>query len=68
MTLSSNGQLVDVQGEEAEALWADAAFSRRTSYEVDVIAVNYFDRQAEAMDELSAEYSRALVSAVLEGF
>jgi hypothetical protein len=35
---------------------------------VDPRAVDYFDRQVEAMDELSEEYARALVSAVLEGF
>ena len=68
MSISAHVRLVDVRGDEPQLLWEDKAFSRRTSYEVDVRAVDYFDRQSEAMDELSAEYARALVSAVLEGF
>jgi outer membrane lipopolysaccharide assembly protein LptE/RlpB len=68
MTLMTEVRLEDVRGEEPELLWQDKAFSRRTSYAVDQDAVDYFDRQREAMDELSQEYSRALVSAVLEGF
>jgi len=61
-------RLEDVRGDEPVLLWEDKAFSRRTSYAVSEDAVDYFDRQREAMDELSREYSRALVSAVLEGF
>lgn len=68
MTLRASVQLRDVRGEEPEVLWEDKAFSRRTSYEVDVSAVNYFDRQMAAMDVLSREFARALVTAVLEGF
>ncbi len=68
MTLTTDVHLDDVRGEEPKLLWQDKAFSRRTSYVVDQDAVDYFDRQREAMDELSREYSRALVSAVLEGF
>ena len=68
MSISTRVQLKDVRGEEPELLWEDPGFTRRTSYEVDVSAVDYFDRQIEAMDELSVEYARALVSAVLEGF
>jgi len=68
MTLSTDVRLHDVRGEEPVLLWQDKAFSRRTSYAVDEDAVDYFDRQRAAMDDLSEEYSRALVSAVLEGF
>jgi outer membrane lipopolysaccharide assembly protein LptE/RlpB len=70
MTLLTEVLLHDVrnQDEDPLLLWANKAFSRRTSYVVDQDAVDYFDRQREAMDELSREYSRALVSAVLEGF
>ncbi len=49
-------------------LWQDKGFSRRTSYTVDVNAVNYFDRQIESMDEVSDLLARDLVTAVLEGF
>jgi outer membrane lipopolysaccharide assembly protein LptE/RlpB len=68
MTLMASIQLYDVQSEEPQLLWEDRAFSRRTSYEVDASAVDYFDRQVESMDELAREFSRALVTTVLEGF
>ena len=68
MTLSAMVQLEDVRGKEPVVLWQDRAFSRRTSYQVDVSALNYFDRQTEAMDEVAQEFARALVTAVLEGF
>ncbi len=68
MSLQAEVQLVDVRGEEDEVLWEDKAFSRRTSYLVDPNAVNYFDRQNLAMDELSRIFASALVTAVLEGF
>jgi len=68
MTLTTAVRLEDVRGEDPVLLWEDKAFSRRTSYAVNEDAVDYFDRQREAMDELARDYSRALVSAVLEGF
>lgn len=68
MTLTLQVRLEDVRGDEPEILWEDRAFSRRTSYEVDVSAVDYFDRQIEAMDAVSQELARALVTSVLEGF
>jgi outer membrane lipopolysaccharide assembly protein LptE/RlpB len=68
MTLLTEVRLHDVREEDPILLWEDKGFSRRTSYAVDEDAVDYFDRQREAMDELSTIYSRALVSAVLEGF
>jgi outer membrane lipopolysaccharide assembly protein LptE/RlpB len=68
MSLQAEVQLKDVRGEDDAVLWEDKAFSRRTSYLVDPNAVNYFDRQNLAMDELSREFASALVTAVLEGF
>ena len=68
MSLQAMVQLKDVRAEEAEILWEDKAFSRRTSYAVDPVAVNYFDRQNIAMTELSTDFASALVTAVLEGF
>jgi hypothetical protein len=68
MALNTSVKLSDIRGEEPKLLWEDKAFSRRTSYPVDPNARNYYDRQLLAMDELSREYARALVSAVLEGF
>ena len=68
ITLLTSVKLRDVRGDEPKLLWEDRAFSRRTSYPVDPRARDYFDRQIEAIDEVSREYARALVSAVLEGF
>lgn len=68
MSLQAMVQLKDVRADEAEILWEDKAFSRRTSYVVDPVAVNYFDRQNIAMTELSTDFAGALVTAVLEGF
>lgn len=68
MSLQAMVQLKDVRAEEPQILWEDKAFSRRTSYSVDPVAVNYFDRQNIAMTELSADFASALVTAVLEGF
>lgn len=68
MTLTVSVQFLDVRGDEPEVLWEDKAFSRRTSYEVDLSAVDYFDRQIQAMEVVSESLSRALVTAVLEGF
>ena len=68
MSLQAMVQLKDVRSDEPEVLWEDKAFSRRTSYAVDPVAVNYFDRQNVAMSELSTDFASALVTAVLEGF
>ncbi len=68
MTLVASVQLVDLTGKKPKVLWEDKSFSRRTSYQVDVSAVDYFDRQLEAIDRVSGEFARSLVSAVLEGF
>jgi len=68
MTLTVSVKLLDVRGEEPKVLWEDKAFSRRTSYDVDLSAVDYFDRQIQAMELVSEDLARALVTAVLEGF
>jgi len=68
MSLQAGVQLKDVRAEEAEVLWEDKAFSRRTSYVVNPDAVDYFDQQNLAMSELSSDFASALVTAVLEGF
>lgn len=68
MTLVASVKLIDQTGKKPKVLWEDKSFSRRTSYQVDVSAVDYFDRQLEAIDRVSGEFARSLVSAVLEGF
>ncbi len=68
MALTTSVKFNDIRGDEPELMWEDRAFSRRTSYVVDPNATNYYDRQLDAMDRVSEDYARALVSAVLEGF
>jgi hypothetical protein len=68
LSLTVSARLVDVTGDDPATLWEDKAFSRRTSYQVDESAVDYFDRQVEAMDELARDLANGLVTAVLEGF
>ncbi len=68
MTLTVSSRLLDVRGEEPEVLWEDKAFSRRTSYDVDQSSADYFDRQIQAMELVSEDLARSLVTAVLEGF
>jgi outer membrane lipopolysaccharide assembly protein LptE/RlpB len=68
MNLTVAAELVDPRGDKPVVLWEDKAFSRRTSYQVDESAVDYFDRQMEAMEVLARDLAGALVTAVLEGF
>ncbi len=68
MTLVASMKLVDIRGEEPVVLWEDKGFSRRTSYEVDTSTADYFDRQIEAIEQVSNDFARYLVSAILEGF
>ncbi len=68
MTLIASVRLLDTTGKKPKVLWENRSFSRRTSYQVDVSAVDYFDRQLEAIDRVSEAFARSLVSAVLEGF
>jgi outer membrane lipopolysaccharide assembly protein LptE/RlpB len=68
LTVTADIQLVDRTGEKPVVLWHDAQFSRNTSYQVDVNAANYFDRDVQAIDQLARDFSRSLVVTILEGF
>jgi outer membrane lipopolysaccharide assembly protein LptE/RlpB len=68
LTVSADVQLVDRTKEKPVTLWHDARFSRSTSYEVDVNATDYFDREVQAIELLSRDYARGLVVTILEGF
>jgi len=68
MTLVASMKLLDIRGEKPVVLWEDKGFSRRTSYEVDTSAADYFDRQIEAIERVSNDFARSLVSSILEGF
>ena len=68
LTVSADVQLVDRTGEQPVLLWRDPRFQRSSPYDVTVDAANYFDKEIEAMEQLSRDYARALVVTVLEGF
>jgi outer membrane lipopolysaccharide assembly protein LptE/RlpB len=68
LTVTIDVQLVDRTGEKPVVLWHDERFSRNTSYPVDPLAKDYFDREVEALDLLSQSLARDLVVTILEGF
>jgi outer membrane lipopolysaccharide assembly protein LptE/RlpB len=68
MIVTADVQLVDRTGEKPVTLWHDARFSRSMSYQIDVNAANYFDREVEAMERLARDFARGLVVTILEGF
>lgn len=68
LTVIIDVQLVDRTGEKPVVLWHDAQFSRNTSYPVDPLARDYFDREVQALDILSQTVARDLVTTILEGF
>ncbi len=68
LTVIADVQLVDRTGEKPVVLWHDERFSRNTSYPVDPLAKDYFDREIEALDILSSDFARSLVVTILEGF
>jgi outer membrane lipopolysaccharide assembly protein LptE/RlpB len=61
-------RLVDRTKPQPETIWRDKNFTRNVSYQVDVNALDYFDREIEAMDRLARDFARALVVTILEGF
>jgi outer membrane lipopolysaccharide assembly protein LptE/RlpB len=68
LQVTADIQLVDRTGEKPVVLWHDAHFSRSTSYQVDVNATNYFDRDVQAIEQLALDFARGLVVTILEGF
>jgi hypothetical protein len=53
---------------QKEPLWANDAFSQRDEYDMDQNAQNYFDREEQSIERLSAAFARSLVAAMLEAF
>jgi len=68
LTVSADVQLVDRTGEKPVVLWRDQRFARSVSYQVDVNAADYFDREVLAMEQVSRDFARGLVVTILEGF
>ncbi len=68
LTVAADVQLVDRTGEKPVTIWRDPRFSRSSPYDVNVNATNYFDKEIQAIEQLSRDYARALVVTVLEGF
>lgn len=61
-------QLVDRTGDQPRELWHEPRLSRTVTYQVDASAVDYFDRELEAIERLAREFARAVVVGILEGF
>jgi outer membrane lipopolysaccharide assembly protein LptE/RlpB len=68
LTVSMDVQFVDRTGPKPVVLWHDQKFTRVLSYEVDASLTNYFDREVQAIEQLSGDLARGLVVTILEGF
>jgi hypothetical protein len=53
---------------QKDPLWANDAFSQRDEYDMGDSAQNYFDREEQSIERLSAAFARSLVAAMLEAF
>lgn len=53
---------------QKEPLWANDAFVQRDEYDMGEDAQNYFDREEQSVERLSAAFARSLVAAMLEAF
>jgi outer membrane lipopolysaccharide assembly protein LptE/RlpB len=68
LSVAADVKFIDKTGEKPVTLWRDQKFTRVLSYEVDASLTNYFDREVQAIEELSREFARGLVVTILEGF
>ncbi len=68
LSVSAEVKFVDRTGPKPVLLWHDQRFTRVLSYEVDASLTNYFDREVQAIEQLSREFARGLVVTILEGF
>jgi outer membrane lipopolysaccharide assembly protein LptE/RlpB len=68
LSVSADCQLVDRTGIKPVVLWRDQQFTRQVSYEVSASAVDYFDREVQAIESVSRDFARGLVVTILEGF
>ncbi len=68
LTVAADVQIVDRTVEPPQTLWRDKRFARTVSYEVDASALDYFDREIEAMERAARDFARGLVVTILEGF
>jgi hypothetical protein len=53
---------------QKEPLWINDAFSQRDEYDMGENSQNYFDREEQSIERLSAGFARNLVAAMLEAF
>ena len=66
--MTADVQFVDRTGRSRSRCGTTSASRASTSYEVDVIATNYFDREVQAIELVSRDFARGLVVTILEGF
>ena len=53
---------------EKEPLWSSDSFSFRDEYDITGDPATFFNREEQAIDRLSTNFARSLVSAMLEAF
>jgi outer membrane lipopolysaccharide assembly protein LptE/RlpB len=68
LTVTADVRLVDRTGEKPVTLWHDPRFARSISYDVNINATNYFDKEIQATEDLARDFARGLVVSILEGF
>lgn len=61
-------ELVDRRGEEEKVLWKNDQYYFTEDYSVDPEAIDSFDQETRAIQEIAVRFSESLVSSVLEGF
>jgi hypothetical protein len=54
--------------DQKDPAWAADESSQRDEYDMGQTAQNYFDREMESIERLSAAFARNLVAAMLEAF
>lgn len=53
---------------DKKVLFQNPSFIFRGQYQIDPAEAAYFDRQSEAIDQISKDFAESVVSAILEGF
>ncbi|MEM9292436.1 MAG: LptE family protein [Acidobacteriota bacterium] len=56
------------EDEEPEVLWRNDRYQFRQPYEVEPSDLGYFDREDEALEEVSERFAETMVADLLEGF
>jgi outer membrane lipopolysaccharide assembly protein LptE/RlpB len=53
---------------EGKPIWENPSYTFRDNYQFSVSAVNYVDRENDAIDRVAGRFAQSLVTSMLEGF